>query len=194
MNEIQNIFNSLHASLQFTIEIVTQGRLNFLDTTIIVEKNRIIFDRFQKSTCSGRFLNFHSHHPFCHKRGVIIGAVDRIILLSHPKFQEKNLVDAIHTFLENGYPLHFIFSTIQNRLFFHFRNSKNSHFLSSKKKITVDKFFTIPYIKSVSESFRPNALKMNSKLAYSIPNTLTGGEQITRGEDGIMASQFHFTQ
>jgi len=71
----------------------------FLDTTVIVDENKIIFDRYYKLTFSGRFLNFHSHHSLCHKRGVIYGAIDRIILLSHPKFQQKNFIEAIHIFL-----------------------------------------------------------------------------------------------
>ncbi|KYN33431.1 hypothetical protein ALC56_12143, partial [Trachymyrmex septentrionalis] len=51
----------------------------------------------------------------CHKRGVIYGVVDRIFRLCHPKFQQNNLINAINIFLKNGYPLHFIFSTIHNK-------------------------------------------------------------------------------
>ena len=143
--------------------------MNFLNTIIILEENRIVFNRFQKS-CSGRFLNFYSNHFLCLKRGVIIY---RILLLSHPKFHERNLIDAIHMFLKKGYPFHFIFATINNRLLFYTRKYKNSHIsYFHKKKISVDKYFIISYVKSVSESFKPITLKMNSKLVYSIPNTL----------------------
>ncbi|KYN35748.1 hypothetical protein ALC56_09948, partial [Trachymyrmex septentrionalis] len=76
--------------------------------------------------CSGVFLNFYSNHPLCHKTGVIMGTVDRIILLSN-----------------NGYPLQLICFTIHNRLNI--------------------------------------ALKMNSKLVYSIPNTLKN--YIKKGND-----------
>ncbi|KYN35193.1 Kin of IRRE-like protein 3 [Trachymyrmex septentrionalis] len=37
-----------------------------------------------------------------------------------------------------------------------------------------EKFFTVSYIKSISESFLPLAYKCNCKLLYSIPNTLKG--------------------
>jgi len=87
-----------------------------LNTTVIVDKNKIIFDKYQKPTFSDRFLNFYSH-LLCHKRGVIY-AVDRIVLLSHPKFQQKNFIDAIDTFLDNGYLLNFIFS-IHKRINYH---------------------------------------------------------------------------
>ncbi|KYN16704.1 hypothetical protein ALC57_11022, partial [Trachymyrmex cornetzi] len=47
-----------------------KGKLNFLDTIVIIEENRTLFDRYYKSTFSGRFLNF--------KRGK-----DRLDSLSH---------------------------------------------------------------------------------------------------------------
>ena len=40
-------------------------------------------------------------------------------LLVSPRFQENNLINAINIFLNNGYPLQFIFSTIHNRIKFH---------------------------------------------------------------------------
>jgi len=116
------------------MEIGTNDRLNFLNFIIIIDNNLIIFDRFQKQTCSGKFLNFYSHHPLCQKRGVIIGAVDRVvILLSHPSFQEKSFIDIINTFIENGYPLQFIFFTINNRLNYH--NNNSTQFLTYLIKI-----------------------------------------------------------
>jgi len=42
--------------------------------------------------------------------------VDRIFLLSHPKYHQKNLSFIIETFLDNGYPLDFIMKTISNRI------------------------------------------------------------------------------
>jgi len=42
--------------------------------------------------------------------------IDKIFLLSHPKFHERNLNFIIDTFINNNYPLQFIFNTIQTRL------------------------------------------------------------------------------
>jgi len=86
-NIILTIFNSLYTRLQFTMEISFDNRLNFLDTTLIIDSHRIIFDTYHKTVFSGRFLIFHSNHPLCHKRGTIISFVDKIFLLSHPRFQ-----------------------------------------------------------------------------------------------------------
>ncbi|XP_025261928.1 uncharacterized protein LOC112637139 [Camponotus floridanus] len=64
-----SIFNSFHDRLQFTFELEVDRKINFLDVTIIVENNVLIFDWFQKSTFSGRYLNYHSQHPLCQKKG-----------------------------------------------------------------------------------------------------------------------------
>jgi len=103
------------------------NKLNFLDITLIIDNKRIIFDTYHKTTFSGRFLNFHSNHSLCHKRGIIINFVDKIFLLSHPRFQHNNLVETIYIFLNNGYPLPFIFSIIENRLKFHIHNKHTTH-------------------------------------------------------------------
>jgi len=36
--------NSLHTSLQFTMEVGNDNRLNFLDITLIIDNKKIIFD------------------------------------------------------------------------------------------------------------------------------------------------------
>ncbi|XP_018364727.1 PREDICTED: uncharacterized protein LOC108762292, partial [Trachymyrmex cornetzi] len=61
--DILRIFNSFHARLQFTVEVCKDGRISFLDTMLIVENGRLVFDGYRKATYSGRFLNFNSHHP-----------------------------------------------------------------------------------------------------------------------------------
>ena len=65
---------------------------------------------------------------------------------------------------------------------FFIRKYKNSHIsYFPKKEISADKYFTILYIKSVPEAV--GLFKMNSKLAYSIPNTLN--KYIKRGKDQL---------
>src|SRR5436190_52460 len=90
------VFNSFHERLQFTLEEGVDNKINFLDVTILIKDNLIYFDWFHKPTFSGRFLNFESHHPLCHKIGTAIGLFDRAFLLSHPDFHQKNLENFIH--------------------------------------------------------------------------------------------------
>ena len=89
-------------------------KIGFLDISLIKRNNVIIFDQYRKPTFSVRYLNFFAHHPLCQKKGIIFGMVDRIILLLHPQFHQKNFVFLINILLglDNNYPLNFIFSMI----------------------------------------------------------------------------------
>ncbi|KYQ51389.1 hypothetical protein ALC60_09555, partial [Trachymyrmex zeteki] len=135
----------------------------------------LVFDLYRKAMFSGRFLNFNSHHPLYHKRGVIYSLVDKIIRLCHPRFQQNNLIKAINIFLNNSYPLDLIFSSIQKRIKFHTNKSG-----TVEKKIR-EKFFTIPYVSS--KKFAPIANRCHYKLAFSIPNSLNNF--IKKGKDQL---------
>jgi len=97
--------------MQFTIEI-GGNRLNFLDAMIINNNNVLEFDWYMKPTFSGWLLSFLSNHPFTQRRGVIMNMIDRLFLLSHPKFHQKSFNFIIDTLLSNDYPFQYIFDTI----------------------------------------------------------------------------------
>jgi len=50
LNKILETFNSFHERLQFTLEIGINNRINFLDVTIILDDQKILFDRYEKPT------------------------------------------------------------------------------------------------------------------------------------------------
>jgi len=105
----------IHCRLKFTLK-VGGNELSFLDITIIKKGNNLEFDWFHKPTFSGRFLNFMSSHPISQKRGIITNLVDKVLRLSHPKFHAKNLNFIIKIFLDNDYPIEFIFDAIRMRI------------------------------------------------------------------------------
>jgi len=85
MNNALNVFNSRHDRIRFTVEINKVNGINFLNLKIMIdENNKIIFDVYSKPTASGRFLNFYSNHPNSHKKGVIYGMIDKVLILSDP--------------------------------------------------------------------------------------------------------------
>ena len=177
-SSILNTFNSVHNRLQFTMEMEVEGKISFLDVLLIRSNNRIIFDQYRKPTFSGRYLNFFSHHPLCHKKGIIFSMVDKIISLSHPQYHEKNLTRLINILLENNYPLDFIFSMIHFRLKYLFYKNDTD---GAKPK--AKRFFTIPYISSVSEKFLSFSHKYDCNVAFTIPQKLN--KFITTGKDHI---------
>jgi len=163
------------------MEIGTDNHINFLDVTLIIKDNEIIFDHYKKPTNSGRYLNFLSNHPLEHKRGVIFCLLDRVLQLSHPRFHTKNLEESIRILVNNGYPLKFIFSTINNRLHYLEKNGIKER----EKTDPADRnFFTIPYVKGISERFRNLTKKHNFNLSFLTTNSLqkyikTGKDQLS---------------
>ncbi|EFN70004.1 hypothetical protein EAG_04425, partial [Camponotus floridanus] len=109
ISDIQKIFNSFHHRIQFTVEMEQNRSLSFLDVLLIVQDNKIVTDWYRKPTFSGRFLNFNSHHPIAHKKGIIVSLIDKMLHISHPLFHEKNFHIVIKILIENSYPLNFIF-------------------------------------------------------------------------------------
>jgi len=101
--------------------------------------------------------------------------VDKTLLLSHPQYHQKNLIESIDVLLKNGYPLPFIFHTINSRLALHCKKEFLQIHKSTNDRVdqkSEAEFFTIPYIKSISESFIPISKKHGFNIAFSIPSTL----------------------
>jgi len=173
IDHILNAFNNFHPRLQFTLE-VGGHKINFLDTTIIVEKNRLKIDWYHKPTFSGRLLNYWSQHPLSQKRGTIMGLVDRAFSLSHPEFHKKNLDLVIRILLDNDYPLKFIFKVMTDRI----KSLVNKKTLKQNKTpqeiidTRTEKWFTVPYVSNFSEKLKKVVVGTRLKLAYRSLNKL----------------------
>jgi len=185
---ILDIFNSFHHRLQFTIETSRNNHINFLDVSIEVNEGILEFDWYTKPIFSGKFMNFLSQHPMSHKRGIVFGLLDRVFRLSHPKFLQKNLRRIIELLLNNDYPLDFIFSNIRYRLKFliHSNGSKNPSLTDSCPSSS---FFTMPYIKNITDKFSPWTRWANKSLAYVIPNKLNKIIKKTQGSHTYLQLQ-----
>lgn len=48
------IFNNYHLRMKFTLEVENNGTINFLDTMVIRDNNKLITNWYQKPTYSGR--------------------------------------------------------------------------------------------------------------------------------------------
>jgi len=171
IEEILKTFNSIHNRLQFTLERGI-NKLNFLDVSIENIDGLLEFDWYKKPTFSGRTLHFLSQHPITHKRGVLMNMIDRAILLSNPKYHEKNLKFVIEMFIKNDYPLQFIFDTMRLRLksIFNKRTKKQADKCSNNEN--KKGWFLIPFIKNVSEKFKTIAHGLNMTLSFFSFNKL----------------------
>jgi len=94
-----------------------------------------------------------------------MGLVDSAILLSHPRFYQKNLYFVINILLDS-YPLFLIVRIIRPRLKIIFNRLSMSNNVINKD---VDKkiFFNISYVASISERFKHVVGNTNVMLSYS---------------------------
>jgi len=170
---ILEAFNQYHPRLQFTLEF-GGNRINFLDTTIIRNNNRLKLDWYHKPTYSGRYLNYFSQHPISQKRGTILSLVDRAFLLSHPEFHKNNLELVIRTLLNNDYPLDFIFNVMTDRIksLIQKKTPKQVETTTNEIEFQDNKWFTIPYVNSLSAKFIKVTAGTKLKLAYHSLNKL----------------------
>ncbi|XP_029679435.1 uncharacterized protein LOC115245313 [Formica exsecta] len=169
---ILNKFNDYHKRLQFTVKYEVDRSISFLDLSIKIIDNSVYIDWFHKKTFSGRMLSYFSNHPKCHKIGTIYSLVDRVMLLSHPQFHKKNLEISIKILLNNGYPLRFIFNTINRRIRTLINKTTNLTNNNTKKEENKKNYFVIPYINNISELVASAIKKSKFVVGYRCLNKL----------------------
>jgi len=97
---------------------------------------------------------------------------DRIFLLSYPKFHKRNLNFIIKTFINNNYPLQFIFNTIQTRLKSLFNQRTKKQVTDIPEEERINSWFLISYIQKVTNKFKNIANSIKAKLVFFSFNKL----------------------
>lgn len=63
---------------------------------------------------SGKYLNFESRHPLCHKKGISL--IDWTFRSSHPRFHKENLKLVVNTLLKEWISINFHFFNITTKI------------------------------------------------------------------------------
>ena len=63
--------NSNRPSIQFTMEKEQDNKLPFLDVLVTRTEQGFRSSVYRKSTYTGQYLNFNSHHPYTVKKGIV---------------------------------------------------------------------------------------------------------------------------
>ena len=113
---IKKTFNSYNHKIQFTIEKELEGKIVFLDVLVIRNGDVMKTNWHQQPTCSDRYLNFHSHHPYNYKINVINNLIDKGITLSRKDFHKENIEKIRSILQKNNYPPNIINPCIKKRL------------------------------------------------------------------------------
>ena len=113
---VLNIFNSQDNNLQFTFKVQHNNQINFLDLSLIIKENKIIFNWFQKPTSSNRSIKYFSNHPILQRVKIVYNLVDQAISLSYKTFHDANLKNVKQILSSNDYPNNFIDKNIKIRM------------------------------------------------------------------------------
>ena len=147
-DDILNHLNSIELTIQFTVETEDDDNtLPFLDTRLHhMEGGTIQTSIYRKLTHTDRYLDYMSHHPIEHKKGVVQILCTRAERLSSTPNKKSSEVKHIFNVLKkNGYPK----QVIQN----HFKALESKSDVPAEDKddtVTV----VLPYVKDVSEAMR----------------------------------------
>ena len=106
INDFLDLLNNVEPSIQFTVEVESNGKLLFLDVLLEHEEDGSFSTTlYRKPTHTDRYLNFASHHPLAHKIAVVKtlhGRAEAIIsTVVHKDSEVRHIRGALGT---NGYP------------------------------------------------------------------------------------------
>ncbi|XP_076298582.1 uncharacterized protein LOC143217825 [Lasioglossum baleicum] len=173
LQTVLDTFNSFHDRIQFTHEIENDSCLSFLDVSVLRDGNKLRTNWFHKTSWSGRYVNFHSHHPLQHKIGLVKGLIDRAILLANPEFRSDNLKIIKDVLRRNGYPVELTSRIIKKRIvdIYHpllVDKRKEEKFKNAGPK-NWKNTVVVPYVENISEDIRRIFRKIGMHTIYKIP-------------------------
>ena len=97
--------NSNRPSIQFTMEKEQDNNLPFLDVLVTRTEQGFRSSVYRKSTYTGQYLNFNSHHPYTVKKGIVCCLQHRAKTISGDTdaYQEE-MISLRHNLHRNNYP------------------------------------------------------------------------------------------
>ena len=134
--------NSQETAIVFTTEVERDGKLPFLDTSVIRTGGELVTEIFRKPTHTGRYLSFSSNHPLSAKRSVVQALMNRKAYITTGEEAVQTEDQRVRDELEmNGYPSDFVSGAMKQRT----KNAPNGKIIGTA---------VIPYYKGVSEAVR----------------------------------------
>ena len=104
INILKRILQSLHPSIQFTME-TSDNRLNFLDVNIYKDGDKLETDIYHKASDSRSYVPFTSAHPKHILNNIPYTLAKRIhLIVSNPDRRDIQLNELKHTLMKLKYP------------------------------------------------------------------------------------------
>lgn len=102
INELLNYMNNVHSNITFTSETEDNGKINFLDLTLIRQNNSIEFDIYRKPTNTDITIHSTSLHPSQHKIASFRHMVDRLNRIPLSKTNYDRELQTIYRIAKNN--------------------------------------------------------------------------------------------
>jgi len=154
--KILSYLNTQHPNIKFTIEHECDGKLPFLDTTVIRGSDTYKTTMYRKKTFTGVYLNWLSLTTKRYKIGLIHCLMDRIWKICIEEEDRKHEIDKLKSILaRNDYP-NFVVEREINKFINARETTAGTHQSSppSTDSIRTDKrFIVLPYVSRRAESF-----------------------------------------
>lgn len=171
---VVDVFNSYHPRLKFTYETELNNSLNFLNTTVCKDNNKLITNWYRKPTFSGRYINYFSNHPIKYKINTIINLVDHAILLSDQRFHDSNLKTVTNILKNNCFPDNLIKKYVTDRVY-KLQHSTCNENQDTNEVSTVnskENYIIIPYCNRYSNDIYRFLRKKKFNVLFTIPKKL----------------------
>ena len=181
VDEVVSVFNNYHPRLKFTYETEIDGVINFLDTKVIRDGDRLITDWHRKPTFSGRYVNFYSSHPLRYKINTIVSLVDRAVLLSDERFHDKNIQLVKSILANNCFPSKLVNKHINIRI--NELNSRHCTGLTQRTISDTKNFITLPYFDKISDNISRKLCEQGFRTLFTVPKKLD--QFIKTGKDSL---------
>ncbi|XP_052567242.1 uncharacterized protein LOC120421614 [Culex pipiens pallens] len=172
VDEVVAIFNKQNPHIQFTVEVEVGGRLPFLDMVLVRDEHQHIrTEWYRKPISSGRFLNYHSHHPLHHKVNVAANFVKRVLDFS-TNISRRQAMTIIHKELaRNDYPKQLIGRMI-NR-YDEKQLSRQNDTSESQNQTQVKTYFSLTNVNNLTQNIQKILQKDYTHISLAVKHTKT---------------------
>lgn len=174
-NIITETFNDFHPRLRFTVEFENaEFSIPYLDILLIRQPNGNINTKWwQKPQNSGRYIHYSSQCPYHHKINIAKNLINRAHRLTTDIYKKETDNRIVDILLINGYPHKLICKLLKQRNK-HTNNNVTKNNDTRISQNTTNKYFSLPYIKTLSEKIAKILTKTNehTKIAYRNVNTV----------------------
>lgn len=170
LNQLLQLINSQHETIEFTVEKEVNGSLPFLDLRVSrSEDNSLSFSIYRKPTHTDRFITTDSYHNGSNKKAAFHSMAHRLynIPMSKQAFNEEKQY-IIDTAAKNGYSRKFI-----DKIFNQHHQKKRFREKTTLEPVNEPKYrISVPYCPPFTNQLGAKLRRHNIELVTSTTSTL----------------------